>query len=635
MRTIFTCFLFSLSFFSQASPDGEFAVHHIPAKLMENVNVVVRLDETRFEIISTRETRKLSRYVITILNENGDDFAEFEEYYYKFRQIESLDGILYDASGKVLKKVRKKEFQDLSGVDAGTLMDDIRFKRHNFHCKTYPHSIEYTTDIVSKGTMFFPMWVPQPKERVAVQSSSFQIVSPEDYVFRTKTFNYNGTPEVRSEKKKKISRWYVENMHALEQESYSPAWHELSTVVLFGPTDFQLDDFKGNMSNWNEFGKFTWALNQGKDNLPESVKQTVHQLTDELTDSVEKISRLYNYLQRNTRYVSIQLGVGGWQPFDASFVAVKGYGDCKALTNYMYSLLKEAGITSYYTLIRAGRNARYITEDFPSQQFNHVILCVPLHNDTIWLECTSQIVPTGYLGDFTADRYALMISENGGMLVHTPAYSVKENQQVRKIVGTLNTNGNLVLNTKSLYRANRQEDIHQMISQLSREKVREYLHERFDFATYDISSFDYKDDKSRIPTIEEDLGIDISNYATFSGRRLFLMPNVMTRSYRNPELNEKRKYPIHLSNEFTEIDTVIIDLPGGYTTESIPTSINLETKFGNYSSHVEITSKQVKYFRKLELYKGVFPASDYKELVSFYQSVYKTDRIKVVLVKND
>ena len=59
-------------------------------------------------------------------------------------------------------------------------------------------------------------------------------------------------------------------------------------------------------------------------------------------------------MQNNTRYISIQLGIGGWRPFEAAYVASKGYGDCKALSNYMYSLLKEAGILSYYTLVKAG-----------------------------------------------------------------------------------------------------------------------------------------------------------------------------------------------------------------------------------------------------------------------------------------
>ena len=111
---------------------------------------------------------------------------------------------------------------------------------------------------------------------------------------------------------------------------------------------------------------FYTLLKSGRDDLPYNVKQEVHKLTDGATDVRKKIRVLYEYMQKSTRYISIHWELEAGSPSDATDVAKKGYGDCKALSNYMYSLLKEAGIRSDYTLIHAGDDQNYMTDDFPS-----------------------------------------------------------------------------------------------------------------------------------------------------------------------------------------------------------------------------------------------------------------------------
>lgn len=621
--------------FSSFAIEGEYAVSKIPANLLKSAHVVKRMEQISFEVLSNGEAILHKKYALTIMDENGDRQAGFLEFYDKLHEIRNIEGSLFDADGKLLKTLKNKQIIDLTGMDESTLIDDSRRKYHNFYYKVYPYTVQYELDIKYYGTLFFPVWIPREDENFSVEQSTISIISPQNYNVRYKAFNYTGDPVQTTDKDRKVQTWKASDLPAIVDEYASPSWYEMNMVVLFAPTEFSIEDYRGNMNNWQEFGKFVYSLKKGRDQLPDNVKQVVHQLADNIKDPKEKIARLYEYVQKNTRYISIQLGIGGWQPFDAKYVATKAYGDCKALTNYMYSILKEVGIPSYYTLVKAGRNANKIIADFPSQQFNHVILSVPLQGDTVWLECTSQTKPAGYLGEFTCDRYALMVDEDGGVLVRTPKYGVKQNLQVRRIKATLNEDATLAIKAVTKYEGLQQDLYHELIHGLSKDKVKEFLHEELDFATYDISAFDYKENKTSMPAVEETLDITVSNYATITGKRLFILPNVMTRTHRKLQPDEDRKFDLELRYEYNDVDSVEITIPAGYTAESMPQDVTLVSKFGKYNSSVKLNGNQLFYYRNIEQYGGRFPAKDYAELVKFYEAIYKADRSKVVLVKSE
>ncbi len=636
MSKQFILFLINTSCLYGAFAQNNYDVKLIPAELLPHANVVKRMEEIRIDIKDAGRATIYNKYALTIMNAAGDDAARFSEQYDQLISIQSIDGTLYDVNGKKIKSLKKSDVQDVSGTSESSLADDDRFKLHDFNCKIYPYTVEYETAIEFKGIFYLPRWLPVADENYAVEKSKLIVQCPIAYQLRFKTFNYNKEPQTSSVKLSQVYEWAVEKLPAIEEEKYAPEWYEITPAVFLAPADFEIQHYTGNMTDWKGFGKFIYALNTGRDKLPGNIKQQVHTLTDNLSSPKEKIKILYEYLQKNTHYISIQLGIGGWQTFDASYVATKGYGDCKALSNYMYSLLKEAGIKSYYTLIKAGENNNSFLPDFPSaNQFNHIIICVPQATDSIWLECTSQTLPTGYLSGFTSNRNALLVDENGGTLVHTPIYKRSDNLQTRKINALVNEEGKLtaVINTK--YRAQQQDDLHGMLEAISKEKVGEILKTQLNLPSYDITKFDYSDEKGTLPVVNEMLELTANNFCTISGKRLFITPNILNKASSKITGAATRKFDIKLPAAYTDIDSVEINMPAGYTPESIPANVSLDTKFGTYNATVKVSPGKIVYVRNLQRNSGRFPATDAVALSDFLSKIYTTDRARVVLVKEE
>jgi len=138
-RLMIGCLLLVSSALLHAS-DGKYSVSGISPVLRMNAHAVVRLEELKFEIKSVKEAVQTNHYVITVFNENGDRWAQFSEYYDNLRSIVSAEGILYDANGTQLKKVKKKDMGDLKSTSVGTFIDDSRVKFHNFYQRTYPYT---------------------------------------------------------------------------------------------------------------------------------------------------------------------------------------------------------------------------------------------------------------------------------------------------------------------------------------------------------------------------------------------------------------------------------------------------------------------------------------------------------------
>ena len=623
--------LLALSFYGRAQ---SYNVLLIPDSLKKNARAVVREDEYILEIKSPGRVITKNHSVYTILNENGDNIGGYTGFYSKFNSINSVTMTLYDAMGKELKRVKKKDMEDRSAVGEESLMDDQRYKEYNFYYKVYPYTVDCQEEQEYTGIQGFKKWRPLYNYGISTQHSKYVIIAPRDYKVRYKPVNCNYQPVITESGDKKIYTWDAGSLSALISETASPKWAEIAPAVLMAPSEFEVQGYKGNMSTWIDYGKFINQLRVGRDVLPDDIKRKVHELTDNLRDPRQKVYALYDFMQKNTHYISIQLGIGGWQPFSADFVSTKRYGDCKALSNYMVALLKEAGITGKYVEIWGGKDMPEIVDDFPCSQGNHVISCVPMGKDTIWLECTSQTEWPDYAGSNTGARKAILIDEDGGHVVRTPSYSAKDNTCYRSINAGVDAEGNLEAEVNTIYSGIQQEIPHELMTEASADERERYLNRLFQLPTYKVDKSHYEEEKGTIPRVKEYLHVVSPNYASVSGKRLFINPDLFDKSNNRLPADSVRRYDFVVKEAFTNIDSITIKIPPGYQPEAVPQDISIDNKFGKYKASVKVSADKIVYYRLREESVNRFPPSDYAALVKFYEQLYKADHSRIVLVKS-
>jgi transglutaminase-like putative cysteine protease len=443
MRVICTtfCLLMLITF---ANAQADYNASLIPKDLLPYASAVIRNKDVTIEVKDADNTIYHIKTAITVLNKNGDDIARIVIWHNRSNTIRYVKGTLYNEFGQPTGKFAEKDFADVNAASDMSLFEDSRVKHYTPSTGSYPYTIEYEYEQRSKQSLNFDDWQPNEAVGLAVEKSSFTFICKPDFNIRYKEINL--PPSVITGTTKdglKTYTWQVTNLKAIKDEPYSPNRDKYLSTVKIAPENFKYEGISGTFTNWKELGKWNYdKLLVNRQALPAATVQQVNTITNGITSPKLKAKKIYEYMQNKTRYISVQIGIGGYQPFLASEVDRLNYGDCKALVNYTQALLKAANIESWYCVVEAGSRKVSLLNDFASMsQGNHIILCLPFKNDTTFLECTSQKIPFGFLSDFTDDRTVLACTPEGGKLMHTPKYTAQINSQVRKAGFTVDKNG--------------------------------------------------------------------------------------------------------------------------------------------------------------------------------------------------
>jgi len=605
-------------------------VANIPAELLKNSTVVVRNEEQVLTVKSERNASYSYKTAITILTENGQGSAVMSEYYDKFSSVYNLKATMYDAKGIKLKSYKTSDYKDESITDNGTMYDDSRMKKLVFLNATYPFTVEYSYDKDYNGYVGFPSWYPVNTYDCAVEKSSYTLEIPKELTF--KYLKSAGLKTDSSVVNNKITyKWNCKNIPPLDYEPMSTGLTTITPWVMTSPNKFEYDNSKGNVENWKNLGAWTYQLSNDPQILPENIKTEIKALIANTKTDKEKIDVLYRYLQSRTRYVGIQLGIGGFKPIAAAKVAAVNYGDCKALSNYMKTLLAEAGIQSNLVILGSGRPS--INPAYASfGQTNHMILCVPSKKDTTWLECTSQYVPVGFVGNDNANRTVLLITEEGGKLIQTPVYKPEDNFQNTIANVALSADGPAKITINTKYGAAQYED-HLYMTLLEPTDQRKRLLNNLGIPNMEITSASFMQPDKAVPQMQETISLTSNQMLSQGADKLFLILNLLNRTESVPRKVENRKTPFAQTYGFKDNDEIVYTIPPGYKIEFIPKDIVLESEFGKYSAKAVVKDNMIIYTRMKMINSKKYPPEKYNDLVDFYKKIYLADKQKAVLAK--
>ena len=628
----FLWILSSVSTFAGTAPP-KYPVSEIPETLLKDANAVMRENTRIFRIIARDRATLHVHFATTILNEQGKSFATEIVGYDKLTKVKDIKGVVYDADGQVIKRLKNTEIYDQSAYDGVTLFSDNRLKAIDLRHGSYPYTVEIEYELELKYLFYIPRFLLQSEERLSVQEASFTIEFPSALRPKYRLLGIEQKPVSGKTDNGESLKWTFSNITPYKVEPHGPGADAFRPQVLASPSEFEYADYVGSMNTWNEFGKWVISLNKGRDDLPESTRQQIIALTADMKTIEEKAKAVYQFLQSRTRYVGIQLGIGGYQPFEASVVDETGYGDCKALSNYMVSMLKAIGIKSHYALINAGPDAPALHVDFVSSQFNHAVVAVPNGADTLWLECTSQTNPFGYAGLFTGDRKALLITENGAKIANSPRYRAEDNIQACSANVTLDISGNAKANVKTIYKGLQYENSNlDAILANPYDQQKKWVLENTRIPSFDVIAFSMSNHKHKIPSATVELNLHLTRFANTSGKRIFLTPNLMNRNMYVPPPVDQRKSEVVRKLAFIDIDTIRYQLPEGMYPEFVPEDVRFKSSFGEYEASFEMSEGKLVYIRKLKMNKGVFAPTAYQELIDFYRNIGKADNTKMVLM---
>ena len=608
-----------------------------------DTKAVILLDEQTITVSNSGEISTLCRRACKILRPEGRALATFSVYHDTETRLTFLKAWSITAAG-LEYEIKEKDAVETSPFSFA-LYEDTRLKLLRIPGADIGSVIGYEFEQKHRPYVFQDTWWFQGLTPVLTARLSLSL--PGNWEVETSWLNYLPREPRRTGDNRWV--WELENVPGIEEEPAMPDWRALAGRM--GVTYFARDaESRGkSRSSWQEVGRWYGELAAPRRQSSPAIRKKLAELTTGAADMFAKIRAAAEFVQRDIRYVAIEIGIGGYQPHAAADVLLNRYGDCKDKATLLGAMLHEIGVPACDVIVHSNRGA--VAREFVSKtSFNHVITAIRLPAEItppalfatqnhqqlgtlLFFDPTDTITPFGYLPPNEQGGWGLLVTGDGGELVELPLSPPAANRRTLTAKFALSPEGTLSgevreLRSGSLAAERRAQFL--SLQTRDRSKLLESFLSRF-VPSHRLSGYDIGQLEAPSDTLDLRYSFVADNFGQIAGDLLLFRPCILGGKGADLLEDKERKYPLEFGSTALETDEYEIVLPPGYAVDEVPPHIRLENPFADYSSSIEVSDKLLRYSRTSRIKVVRVPAELMADLRKFYQQVATDERSSAVL----
>ncbi len=623
------------------------AVAPLPAH-DEKTDAVIIYSEDITTVLSERRVKTLQRRAYKILRPGGKEYGRAIGEFDSNSRISGMRAWCIPVQGKDYE-IKDKDAIEVSpaGVEEMVMATDAKYRVLKIPAAEPGNIVGYEIEREQKPYILQDWWDFQ--ERVPTREARYTLQLPQGWQYKAVWINHQDVQPTSAGPNQ--WQWVVTDVAGIKEERYMPPWREVASQMLLSFLPPGGSGKKG-FENWTEMGKWEADLDQGRRDSSPEIKQKVAELTAGSATTLAKMQVLSNYVQKDIRYVAIELGLGGWQPHAAKDVYAHRYGDCKDKATLMGAMLKEVGVESYYLSINTTRGG--VTAATPPQMywFNHEIIGIRLPEEVkdpsllavfqhptlgkiLIFDPTDEITPLGQIRGELQSNYGLLVTPGGGDLILLPQLqpSASGTRRVAKLRFT--EGGRLSGDVTEVRRGD--SALYQRMELRSVTKEADRIKPIETTLSHSLGNF--KIIKATIGNLnvhelplQWDYSFTTEQYAKTAGNLLLLRPRVFG-SYFNDILEQKelRKYPVEFEGPALDSDIFEIEIPAGYEVDDLPAPADVDYSFASYHSKAEMKESLLIYTRSFEIKELSVPVEKLGQLKILYRAIGSDERSTAVL----